>query len=83
MNTQPDPSRKKPSRPGYCYRKAAGPQQPDAHPRREDHPAHVRFRLFGMHWRTLPLYRQAGTPFGNTDAGLLLWVEFGRRTHAN
>jgi hypothetical protein len=33
--------------------------------------------------RVLPLYRQAGSPFGESDSGLLLWLEFGRRSYSN
>ena len=72
----------KPSRFGYCYRKAGQPSN-DASSSREDRPSRLRFRLFGMHWRALPLYRRAGCPFGDTDSGLLLWLEFGRRTYSN
>ena len=72
----------KPSRFGYCYRKTDRPAN-DPQRLREDRPSFLRFRLFGMHWRALPLYRRAGSPFGDTDAGLLLWLEFGRRTYGN
>ena len=73
---------KKPSRFGYCYRKANQPSD-NAQPLPEDRPSRLRFRLFGMHWRALPLYRRAGNPFGDSDAGLLLWLEFGRRSYSN
>lgn len=72
----------KPSRYGYCYRKTDRPAT-DPQSLHEDRPSRLRFRLFGMHWRALPLYRRAGCPFGDTDAGLLLWLEFGRRTYGN
>ncbi len=70
----------KPSRHGYRYQKAAAPQHPQDDPAQ---PSGLRFRLFGLAWRIQPLYAQAGRPFGPTDAGLALWVEFGRRTHSN
>ncbi len=72
----------KPSRFGYYYRKT-GPPPNDAEPLPGDRPSRLQFRLFGMHWRALPLYRRAGNPFGDSDAGLLLWLEFGRRSYSN
>ncbi len=73
---------KKPSRFGYRYRKTD--RTPDnTQPLPGDRPSRLRFRLFGMHWRALPLYRRAGSPFGDSDAGLLLWLEFGRRSYSN
>ena len=75
---------KRPSRYGYSYRKQDRPQQPDkARHTRGATSSRLRFRLFGMHWRAMPLYRQAGSPFGEGDAGLLLWLEFGRRSCSN
>lgn len=75
---------KKPTRRGYRYRKKDRPPQADeARSTRGATSSRLRFRLFGMHWRAMPLYRQAGSPFGHTDAGLLLWLEFGRRTYSN
>ena len=77
MDTQPNPSRY-----GYWYRKTE--QLSDkARPLPGDRPSRLRFRLFGMHWRALPLYRRAGSPFGNSDAGLLLWLEFGCGSYSN
>ena len=72
----------KPSRYGYWYRKTEHPSG-ETRPLPEDRPSRLRFRLFGMHWRALPLYRRAGSPFGHSDAGLLLWLEFGRRSYSN
>ena len=75
---------KRPSRYGYSYRKQDPSRQSgEAHPIRSAAPSRLRFRLFGMHWRAMPLYRQAGSPFGESDAGLLLWLEFGRRSYNN
>ena len=73
---------RRPSRYGYSYRKQDRPQQ-SKEARRGDSSSRLRFRLFGMHWRALPLYRQAGCPFGESDIGLLLWLEFGRRSYSN
>lgn len=69
-----------PPRFGYCYRKGA---RTEAQRYGTRLPAYRRLRLLGLAWRVQPLYYQAGRPFGSTDAGLLLWIEFGRRSGAN
>ncbi|MDX1546169.1 MAG: hypothetical protein R3247_04240 [Rhodothermales bacterium] len=75
---------RKPTRNGYSYRNAAWP-----YTRRQAPPvagmasAPLQFRLYGLAWHIRPLYEQAGKPFGTSDRGLLLWVEFGRRSRAN
>ena len=68
---------------GYSYRKTDRRQQPEEASVEGANATRFRFRLFGMHWRVLPLYRQAGSPFGESDSGLLLWLEFGRRSYSN
>lgn len=73
MNTRP-------LRFGYSYRKGA---RTEAQRYGTRLPAYRRLRLLGLAWRVQPLYEQAGCPFGPTDAGLLLWIEFGRRSYAN
>ena len=73
---------KQPFRYGYCYLKTDTPRH-DAAARDDDQPSRLRFRLFGIHWRALPLYRRAGKPFGDSDLGMLLWLEFGCRGHSN
>ena len=67
-----------PLRYGYTYQKT----QPSRHSEQAG-PARLRFRLFGMHWKVRPFYQRAGAPFGDDDAGMLLWLEFGSRSYAN
>lgn len=69
--------------PGYSYRKHGQPEPDKIHPTRGAVSLRLRFRLFGLHARVLPLYRQAGCPFGESNAGLLLWLEFGRGSRSN
>ena len=73
-------ARRRPPRFGYSYRKDARSEEQRYGNRL---PAYRRLRLLGMAWRVQPLYQQAGCPFGSEDSGLLLWVEFGRRSFAN
>lgn len=70
---------KQPSKYGYSYKKVepAGNRPP------EERAATHRYKLSGLAWRIQPLYELAGCPFGNSHAGLLLWVDFGRRTYNN
>lgn len=75
-------AQKKPTRHGYCYRKPGRFSQ-SARATREDTPSRLRLRLFGIHWRALSLYQRAGSPFGDTDLGLLLWIEFGCGSYSN
>ena len=82
--TGPSMKAQGPSRYGYSYRKLPRlhEQQSDKH---DDSAmaAQRRFRMFGLEWRLQPLYEQAGCPFGEHDAGMLLWIDFGRRSHSN
>jgi hypothetical protein len=74
-------AKKRPS--GYYYRKQDQPEPDKTYPTRGAVSLRLRFRLFGLHARVLPLYQQAGSPFGESNAGLLLWLEFGRGSRSN
>ena len=78
-------TRRRPSRGnGYSYRNVAWPYTTRADRQARDaSPARLQFRLYGLAWHVRPLYEQAGQPFGSSERGLLLWVEFGRRSYAN
>ncbi|MFQ5570761.1 MAG: hypothetical protein ACE5G0_13840 [Rhodothermales bacterium] len=74
----------KPSRYGYRYRKVAQPlHNENARQEGGSAPRRTRYRIYGLHWRLQSLYRRAGCPFGDTQTGMLLWIEFGRRTRSN